>query len=86
MVRTYLVSTDADDVGKKDVGKIEGKSWMLSSAKPQHGVAQLMSDDLDTLWQCVGQHIGLTAGVTERSHIHLLCIFHGAQLLLYVLT
>ena len=47
----YEPNTDLST--KTDAGSIEGVSWMLSSAKARHGIAQLTSDDLDTLWQCV---------------------------------
>lgn len=47
--------TDPDHTSKTDVGSIEGTTWALSSAKARHGVAQLMDDDLNTLWQYVAQ-------------------------------
>ena len=43
--------TDVDLSIKADVGSTEGTTWLLSSAKARNGVAQLMDDDLDTLWQ-----------------------------------
>ncbi|WFD45778.1 hypothetical protein GLX27_000402 [Malassezia furfur] len=43
-----------DHTSKTDVGSIEGTTWALSSAKARHGVAQLMDDDLNTLWQSEG--------------------------------
>lgn len=48
-------AADADHTTKSDVGNFEGTAWSLSSAKPQHGVAQLMDDSLETLWQYVAQ-------------------------------
>ncbi|WFD06834.1 hypothetical protein MVES1_002188 [Malassezia vespertilionis] len=36
---------------KHDVGSMEGTTWLLSSAKPDYGAAQLTDDSLDTLWQ-----------------------------------
>ena len=51
ILRVYELNTDLST--KTDAGSIEGVSWMLSSAKERHGIAQLTSDDLDTLWQCV---------------------------------
>lgn len=47
-------SLTADLRNKADVGSAEGTSWSLTSAKPRHGIQQLMDDDLSTLWQCVG--------------------------------
>lgn len=57
MVRTPTAKLElthhADLSNKSDVGNVEGTSWSLSSAKPKHGVAQLMDENLDTLWQYV---------------------------------
>lgn len=50
---------------KRDISQLEDTSWVLSSAKPRFGIAQLLSPDLDSLWQCVATD----AGATVYSHI-----------------
>lgn len=39
---------------KTNISQLEGTSWVLSSAKPRFGVTQLLSHDLDSLWQSDG--------------------------------
>ncbi|WFD31324.1 hypothetical protein MSPP1_002358 [Malassezia sp. CBS 17886] len=52
--RRTAVSLTPDVTNKDDVGNREGTTWALSSAKMRHGVAELMDDDLNALWQSDG--------------------------------
>ncbi|PKI83954.1 Doc1p [Malassezia vespertilionis] len=64
MVRRQSSYTDLSN--KHDVGSMEGTTWLLSSAKPDYGAAQLTDDSLDTLWQYVPVYGLLTAGAMEN--------------------
>mgnify|MGYP001942034231 FL=1 len=60
MYKVWPAHSQADLSTKRDVGSIEGTSWMLSSAKSQNGIAQLTSDDVETLWQSAVSYTHLT--------------------------
>ena len=77
MYKVWPAHSQADLSTKRDVGSIEGTSWMLSSAKSQHGIAQLTSDDVETLWQSDGtQPHTVTIHFPRRTAVTHVSIYH----------